>query len=282
MPKIIFFDIDGTLVTHNNSIPDSTKIAIQKLKQNGFIPAISTGRPLTLMQEVAEELGICTFIAMNGQYVVYEGEVIYQNPLPKESIARLVQVARSHKQGIAFCGSEKITGNSMIVLANRGLVKWLRPFISKIAPKSALKLVNRRFSAKPIQPNDYEEHSIYQCIINAPESYDAFYAQEFPEYTFTRSNPYSVDIISKGVSKAIGIQKLLDHLEGTIEETVAFGDGLNDLEMIQFAGIGVAMGNGRIELKNQADLVTDTVWNDGIYKGLDKLGLLNEESIEVS
>lgn len=282
MPKIIFFDIDGTLVTHNNSIPASTKIAIQTLKQNGIIPAISTGRPLTLMQEVADELEIDTFITMNGQYVVYEGEVIYQNPLPKESIARLAETAQAHKQGIAFCGSEKITGNSLILLANRGLVRWLRPFFSKMAPKSALKLVNRRFSAKPIQPADYEDRLIYQCILNAPESYDDFYAQEFPEYTFTRSNPYSVDVISKGGSKAIGIQKLLDHLEATVEETVAFGDGLNDLEMIQFAGIGVAMGNGRIELKNQADLITDTVWNDGIYKGLDKLGLLSEEPVEIS
>lgn len=276
MRKIIFFDIDGTLVTHNNSIPASTKEAIQKLKQNGIIPAISTGRPLTLMQEVADELGISTFIAMNGQYVVYEGEVIYHNPLPKDSIARLVQAARMHNQGIAFCGSEKITGNSMIMLANRGLVKWLRPYFSKIAPKSALKLVNRRFSAKPIQPKDYEDRPIYECILNAPESDDAFYAKEFPEYTFTRSNPYSVDVISKGGSKAIGIQKLLEHVEGSVADTVAFGDGLNDLEMIQYAGIGVAMGNGRIELKNQADLITDTVWNDGIYKGLDKLGLLSE------
>lgn len=276
MRKIIFFDIDGTLVTHNNSIPTSTKAAIQKLKQNGIIPAISTGRPLTLMQEVADELGIGTFIAMNGQYVVYEGEVIYQNPLSKDSIARLIQVARTHNQGIALCGSEKITGNSIIMLANRGVVKWLRPYFAKIAPKSALKLVNRRFSAKPVQLKDYEDRPIYQCILNAPESDDAFYVKEFPEYTFTRSNPYSVDVISKGGSKAIGIQKLLEHVEGSVADTVAFGDGLNDLEMIQYAGIGVAMGNGRIELKNQADLITDTVWNDGIYKALDKLGLLSE------
>ncbi|MFL2099825.1 Cof-type HAD-IIB family hydrolase [Desemzia sp. FAM 23989] len=274
MPKMIFFDIDGTLVTHNNSIPASTKAAIRKLKQNGIVPAISTGRPLTLMQEVANELEICTFIAMNGQYVVYEGEAIFQNPLPQESIARLMKTAQKRKQGIAFCGSEKITGNSMILLANRGFVKWLRPFFSKMAPKSALRLVNRRFSAKPIQSTDYEDRPIYQCILNAPESDDAFYAKEFPEYTFTRSNPYSVDVISKGGSKAVGIQKLLEHVEGTLEDTVAFGDGLNDMEMIQYAGIGVAMGNGRVELKNLADLVTDTVWNDGIYKGLDALGLL--------
>ena len=69
-------------------------------------------------------------------------------------------------------------------------------------------------------------------------------------------------------------QKLLEHIEGTVEDTIAFGDGLNDMEMIQYAGIGVAMENGRSELKAQADIVTDTVWDDGIYKGLDKLGLL--------
>lgn len=274
MAKIIFFDIDGTLVTHNNSIPDSTKSAIQQLKQNGSIPAIATGRPLTLMQEVADELGIDTYIAMNGQYVVYEGDVIYQNPLSTESLGRLVKTAQTHKQGIAFCGSEKITGNSVIMLINRGLVKRLRPYFSKLAPKCALKLVNRRFSAKPIQDADYEDRPIYQCILNAPETDDAFYAKEFPEYTFTRSNPYSVDVVNKGVSKAIGIQKLLEHIEGTVEDTIAFGDGLNDMEMIQYAGIGVAMENGRAELKAQADIVTDTVWDDGIYKGLDKLGLL--------
>lgn len=274
MAKIVFFDIDGTLVTHNNSIPDSTKKAIKKLKHNGIVPAISTGRAPILMREIADELAIDTIITLNGQHVVYEGEVIYKRPLSNESMSRLAKEAHNNKQGIAFCGSDKITGNSAIKLANNGLIKRVRPFLSKLAPRKAMKFVNHRLSTKPVDPSEYESHQVYQCILNADESFDAFYEEKFPEYTFTRSNPYSMDVISRGGSKAVGIQKIIEHLNISIEETVAFGDGLNDLEMIEAAGIGVAMGNGRDELKQKADMITDTVWNDGIYKGLDKLGLL--------
>lgn len=274
MAKIVFFDIDGTLVTHNNSIPNSTKKAVKKLKQNGIIPAISTGRAPILMKEVADELAIDTIITLNGQYVVYGGEVIYKRCLSNESMSRLAKEAHNNKQGIAFCGSDKITGNSAIKMANNGLIKRIRPFVSKLAPKNAMKFVNHRISAKPVAPSEYENQQVYQCILNADESFDSFYEERFPEYTFTRSNPYSMDVISRGGSKAVGIQKVIEHLGISMKETVAFGDGLNDLEMIETAGVGVAMGNGRIELKNKADMVTDTVTNDGIYKGLDKLGLL--------
>lgn len=274
MRKIVFFDIDGTLVTHNNSIPASTKAAVQKLKENNVLPAISTGRPPLMMKEVAAELGIHTTISMNGQYVTYEDELIYENPIPTANIDGLAQMAQKHKQGIAFCGSEKITGNSMLLLAEREWIKKMRPYFTRIAPKTAMKFVNKRVSAKPLKQSDYNDRKIYQCILSVEEHYDDLYTKAFPELTFTRSNPYSVDAISSGSSKALGMQKILTHLNLESEDAVAFGDGLNDLEMLQFAGVGVAMGNGRTELKNQADFVTDSVWENGIYNGLDKLGLL--------
>lgn len=274
MRKIVFFDIDGTLVTHNNTIPASTKAAIQKLKDNNILPVISSGRPPTMMKEVAKELGVHTSISMNGQYVTYKDEVIHKNPIPLEAVDRLAMFAKKHNQGIAFCGSEKITGNSMLMLANNGIVKRLRPHFARLAPKVAVKMVNQRVIPRPIRPSDYNDRAIYQCILSVDESFDELYQGAFPEFTYTRSNPYSVDAITRGSSKAKGMQIVLEHSGLSNEEAVAFGDGLNDIEMLQHAGVGVAMGNGRTELKKQADFVTDSVWEDGIYKGLEKLGLL--------
>lgn len=274
MQKIVFFDIDGTLVTHNNSIPASTKAAVRKLKEKNILPAISTGRSPLLLKEVAAELDIHTIISMNGQYVTYEDEVIYQNPLPLTELDSLAKMAKKHKQGITFCGSEKITGNSMLLLADRGWVKRLRPYFTRFAPKAAVKFINQRITPRPIQRSDYTDRKIYQCVLSVDESFDHLYAEAFHELSFTRSNPYSMDVITKGSSKALGMQKILDHLNLTQEDSIAFGDSLNDLEMIQFAGVGVAMGNSRIELKQHADFITDTVWNDGVYKGLEKLGML--------
>lgn len=274
MRKIVFFDIDGTLVTHNNSIPASTKAAVKKLKENNILPVISTGRPPLMIKEVAAELGIHTVISMNGQYVVYEDEVIYENSIPTANIDGLARLAQKHKQGIAFCGSEKITGNSMLLFAEREWIKKVRPHIARIAPQTATRFVNKRVSFKPLKQSDYSERKIYQCILSVEEPFDDLYTKAFPQLAFTRSNPYSVDAISRNGSKALGMQKLLTHLNLKSEDAVAFGDGLNDLEMLQFAGVGVAMGNGRVELKSQADFITDSVWEDGIYNGLEKLGML--------
>ena len=275
MEKIVFFDVDGTLVTRNNHIPKSTKNAIKALKENGIIPVIATGRAPVLVHEIVKMLDIDTFIAMNGQYIVHEGKVLYQNPIAMDLVDQMVDFAVNRKDGIILSTADEIIANSAISLVNRGnLYMFLKGLIGIIPHRIKVRMWNRMMSKAP-EKEAYANKEIFMMNINANQEQQVAYEEAFGDVlAFTRANEMSMDIISKGTSKASGIEKLTSELGVSINNTYAFGDGLNDLEMLQRAGTGVAMANGFEELKIAADMVTDSVFSDGISKGLQKLGLI--------
>ena len=275
MKKIVFFDVDGTLVTRNNHIPKSTKNAIKALKENGIIPVIATGRAPVLVREIVEMLDIDTFIAMNGQYIVHEGNVLYQNPIDLNLVDQMVDFAVDRKDGIILSTADEIIANSAISLVNRGyLYMFLKGLIGIIPDRIKVRMWNRMMSKAP-EKEAYANKEIFMMNINANQEQQVAYEEAFGDVlSFTRANEMSMDIISKGTSKASGIEKLASELGVSIKNTYAFGDGLNDLEMLQRVGTGVAMANGFEELKIAADMVTDSVFSDGISKGLQKLGLI--------
>lgn len=275
MKKIVFFDVDGTLVTRNNHIPKSTKNAIKALKKNGIIPVIATGRAPVLVREIVEMLDIDTFIAMNGQYIVHEGNVLYQNPIDLNLVDQMVDFAVDRKDGIILSTADEIIANSAISLVNRGyLYMFLKGLIGIIPDRIKVRMWNRMMSKAP-EKEAYANKEIFMMNINANQEQQVAYEEAFGDVlSFTRANEMSMDIISKGTSKASGTEKLASELGVSIKNTYAFGDGLNDLEMLQRVGTGVAMANGFEELKIAADMVTDSVFSDGISKGLQKLGLI--------
>lgn len=275
MKKLVFFDVDGTLVTRNNHIPDSTIQAIKQLKENGIIPVIATGRAPVLIREIAKELQINSYIAMNGQYIVYEGEVIYENPIEEELVDAVIEVATERRDGILLSTADELVANSMLSLVNRGSwYTFLKGLIGLIPERIQLSLWRRMMKKVP-KKEDYAGKDIYMMNINANQEEELAYKKIFDEQlTFTRANEMSMDIINKGVSKAKGAEKMLSILEVNRENTYAFGDGLNDLELIQFVNTGVAMANGFDEVKATADFVTASVFDDGISKGLQKLELI--------
>lgn len=275
MKKIVFFDIDGTLVTRNNHIPKTTIEAVERLKNNGIIPVIATGRAPILIWEIAEKLGIDSYIAMNGQFIVHEGEVIYSNPIDMNLVHKVVEYAREHRDGILLSTENELIANSAISLVNRGTLFALMKSIVGLIPRRIQVSMWKRMMKKAPEREDYEHKNIYMMNINANQKEQVIYEKAFGDVlTFTRANQLSMDIINKGVSKATGVQQMMDALGVSSKNTFAFGDGLNDLEMLQFVGTGIAMANGFEELKARADFITDSVFNDGILKGLQKLGLI--------
>ncbi|MEY8292554.1 Cof-type HAD-IIB family hydrolase [Carnobacteriaceae bacterium 52-44] len=275
MKKLVFFDIDGTLVTRNNHIPKSTIEAVEQLKLNGNIPVIATGRAPVLIREIAEELNINSYISMNGQYIVHEGEVIYSNPIDMELVDNVVEVAIERRDGILLSTSDEIIANSLISLVNRGsLYTFLKGLVGVIPERVKVKLWNRLMKKAP-EKADYENKEIYMMNINANQEEELEYEEIFAKYlNFTRANEMSMDIVSKGTTKATGAEKMMSALGIHHQNTFAFGDGLNDMEIINFVGTGVAMENGFEELKATADFVTDSVFNHGIANGLKKLELI--------
>lgn len=275
MKKIVFFDVDGTLVTRNNHIPKSTKEAIKALKSNGVLPVIATGRAPLLIREIAEILEIDTYIAMNGQFIVHKNEVIYANPIDMNLVDGMVELAVEKKDGILLSTATEIIANSAISLVNRGsLYMFLKGLVGIIPERVKVKMWNRMMSKAP-EKEDYEDKQIYMMNINANQDEQKAYEAVFGHVlNFTRANEMSMDIVNKGVSKATGIERLIEELGASHENTYAFGDGLNDMEMLQFVGTGIAMDNAFEELKVVADIITDSVFNNGISNGLKRLELI--------
>ncbi|WP_409305260.1 Cof-type HAD-IIB family hydrolase [Peribacillus sp. SCS-155] len=249
--KIVFFDIDGTLLDHDKKLPSSTKKAIEQLQNNGIYVAISTGRAPFMFTELRKELGIETFVSFNGQYVVFENEVIYKHPLALDEVRALHKAANENESTPLIFLNEKTMKSSV---------------------KHSERIVEAMGSLKFTHPEQdehfYEDHQIYQALLFTTGEEQKWYENKYDSFRFIRWHKYSVDVLPKGGSKAGGIKTLMEKVGFKLEDVYAFGDGLNDIEMLETVGHGIAMGNALDEVKGFADYVTTGVDQDGIYNGL--------------
>ncbi|WP_342463140.1 Cof-type HAD-IIB family hydrolase [Ureibacillus sp. FSL K6-8385] len=256
MKKVLFFDVDGTLYNSKKQLPPSAKEAIFKAKRNGYEVAIATGRAPFMIQPILKELEIDTFVTFNGQYVVYKNEVIFTDSVPKEDLSKILEFGSERNHPAVFIDDRK-----MIATA---------PGNKKIEES----LKSLRYPYPKINPHFYKDNVVYQTLIFMEENEETIYHQTFSNVKFVRWHPYSCDILPKNGSKARGIQKVLEKMDVPIENAIAFGDGLNDIEMLQAAGIGVAMGNAKEQVKEVADVVGGHVDDDGLAKVMKQLDII--------
>ncbi|KAB7707911.1 Cof-type HAD-IIB family hydrolase [Bacillus aerolatus] len=256
MTKIVFFDIDGTLLDHDKQLPEKTKEAVRLLRDKGVYTAIATGRAPFMYEDLRKELDIHSFVSFNGQYVVFEDEVIYLNPLAVDALERLNECANKLEHPLVYM-------NEKVMRANHPKHTYIEESLGSL-----------KFPHPESAPDFYKESELYQTLIFCEESDESYYREQFPEFTFIRWHPYSLDILPAGGSKAEGIKKMMERLKFKMEDVYAFGDGLNDIEMLKLAGTGVAMGNALPPVKKAADMVTTDVAEDGIYLALEKLNLI--------
>lgn len=259
MIKAIFFDIDGTLVSFGtHRIPDNTKEALMALKAKGIKIFIATGRSGMLMKEVGG-LDASLFdgvITFNGQHCKVDGETIYSYPIPKEDSLAGIGFFDDHDISCIFEGAGFVEINShnetALVIAD---------------------LLGMRLPS-PIDLHEVENKETIQLIFFGDEEQEKKLLRVMPSCESTRWHPLFTDIIPSGGGKHIGMQKVLDHFGISREESMAFGDGDNDITMIRHAGIGVAMGNADRSVKDAADYVTGSVDEDGIGSALRHFGVL--------
>ena len=261
--KIVFFDIDETLYYKKEErIPLSvSEQVIPRLKAKGIIPAIATGRTYGAFPKAIKPLmnkdGFELFVTTNGQYNLYQGQIISEYPLTTERVERMLTKLKELQIEYAFVTAEQIA-----VSKNTAEVEEsLRPIKADYI----------------VDPNYYLDHSVIQLLAFFPQERTAeVVASGILEGDLkeVRWHKYSVDLLNKHNSKAKGIQDVLTHFGFGIENAMAFGDGLNDLEMIATVGFGVAMGNAEEDLKALADYVTLPIEQDGILDALEKLGVI--------
>lgn len=254
--KIVFFDIDGTLINEHKEIPADTIKAIAELKERGVEPVIATGRAPYFIKPLAETLGIESFVCLNGAYAVYKGEVLYKREIEKSRLEALVKVAAEHDHGLVFEGEHAFFSD-----------KENHPFV--IESVNSLKV-----DLPGYNPDFWKTDGIYQVFLHCESHDEHLYDALHTDLKLIRWHPQAIDVLPAGGSKAQGIEAMLDKLGLSTAEAVAFGDGLNDKEMLELVGFGVAMGNSHPELLPFADYVTSHVDEQGIRNGLVKAELL--------
>src|SRR5699024_2939718 len=253
--KIVFFDIDGTLVDEHKNIPLSAKQAIEELKRNDVYVAIATGRAPFMFEEIRKELDINSYVSFNGQHVVFEGEVIYENPIDQEPLETLYEASALNNFPMIF-----ICDKDMRATTDN------HPHIKE-------SLANLKLNYPQVDSNYYHGRPIYQALLFCEQDQNAFIAKH-NALDFIRWHRFSYDVLTGGGSKAVGIDKIISASGLNKADAFAFGDGLNDMEMIQEVGVGIAMGNAVPSLKKVADYTTSTVDEQGILKGLEYYNLI--------
>lgn len=189
---------------------------------------------------------------------MYEGEVIYGNPLKLELMEKIYETADRQDHPLVFMGEKALKAS----VPNH-------PFIHEGIGTLKIKHPEHDLSY-------FKENEIFQILLFCKAEEEVKYEAFSEEIDLVRWHELSTDVVPKGGSKAEGIKRVIERLPYEQKDTVAFGDGLNDREMISFTGTGVAMGNAVNELKDLADFVTKPVDEDGIFHAVTHLGLIEE------
>lgn len=257
MIRAVFFDIDGTLVSFDtHRVPESAMRAIDELKAKGIKVFIATGRSELLVDNIDKGLfdGVLTF---NGQYCRDgAGNVIYKHPIPAEDVAGAVEYIGRTGIPCLFEGADFMAINSMNENArvSSAMLDLKLPLPSDIGAMTGREIIQLIFYGS------LEEEKQLMAAM--------------PSCMATRWSPLLCDVIPKGGGKHIGMEKVLAHYGLTVGESMAFGDGENDITMLRRAGIGIAMGNASDAVKQAADYVTAAVDDDGVVKALKRFAVI--------
>ncbi|WP_391120659.1 Cof-type HAD-IIB family hydrolase [Psychrobacillus sp. L3] len=254
--KILFFDIDGTILDEEKNIPIGVKEAIHEAKRNGHEIVIATGRAPFTAKFIFDQLNIDSFICYNGQIVQFKGKVIHKGVIGKKELQQLTDFAKKREQPLIYMDNDEFVSN---IPDHQDVLESI----------SSLKLELPR-----TEENFFLANDIHQALIFGNSDNQNEYEKAFPNLKFVRWHRVSCDVLPKGVSKAKGISLLLKYINKSAEDAIAFGDGLNDIEMLEYVGTGVAMGNSVEELKKHATFVTDHVSENGLINALKKLQLI--------
>ena len=254
--KLVIFDIDDTLRVKNTGyIPATIPHVFESLRKKGIETGLASGRAKYGVVPELAALKPDYFAMMNGSLVEdKKGNIIYDKPIPRELVE--AYIAWSQEIGIAY----GFMGAEAAAISERN-----------DAVQETIDIV---YDDLEINPEFYQGKDIYQMWTFEPNGFEAILSEELAELKSVRWETRSSDILLKTASKATGVAKLVEHLGLKPENVLVFGDGLNDIELFDYAGISIAMGESHPALAAKADYITKKLEEDGIYDALEKLGMV--------
>ncbi len=229
--------------------------ALEALRNKGIKTFLATGRHFTEIDEFpVGKIPFDGYVMLTGQICAdQDRKVIFGNPIEGEDAEYLLNAYVNKEMPMMLVEKDRLYVN----LVDETVIKGQAEISSPIP-----------------EVEEFKGAPVYQIICYGGKELEEELIPKLPNCKITRWCPYGVDIISKTGGKVAGIQKMLELYQISREEMIAFGDGENDIEMLSFAGIGVAMGNAEPEVKAVSDHVTSDIDDDGILKALQHLGIL--------
>ncbi len=262
--KVLVLDIDGTLTNSKKEITPATKQSIQVIMEKGHKVILASGRPTPGMRRYETELELQRYggylLSFNGGRIVncHTGEIVYQRILPVTTISELYDFAKENGCGLITYEGEDI--------------------ISAFEPDEYVELESRinGLKVKVIENfREYVNFEVNKCLLTAPVEKAAELEKELQlKYQDTlsiyRSEPFFIEVMPQKVDKATSLDHMLKTIGLAKEDAICCGDGFNDISMIKYAGVGVAMGNAQPAVKEAADYITATNDEDGLVQVIEK------------
>ncbi|MEH7505280.1 Cof-type HAD-IIB family hydrolase [Neobacillus drentensis] len=264
--RMIVLDLDDTLLQDDHTISDRTKQALMDAQELGVKVVLASGRPTSAMFDIAKELLLKDYgsfiLSFNGAKITncQTGEELFSSTLPPKIVHHLFELSRREDVWIhTYVGDQIITeaGNQFTNIEGEitGLdIVEVGSFVEAVS-EPVVKVLMLKEAAKLA----YVEEKLQQELAG--------------QLSVMRSKPFFLEFTEQGVTKGTSLSHLIQLLGIKREEVIAIGDSYNDLAMIEFAGLGVAMGNAPDDIKAKANFVTDTNMNDGVAKVVEKFVL---------
>lgn len=268
MKKIIFFDIDGTLIGHSFALTKKNKQAIQKLRENGHLVFLSTGRPLSYIENEILDIGFDGIVASAGGTIYYQGQCIYECPLDLKTLKKAIKVLREYEIPYGLeCKDYYYTGFDLI---NKTIAK-------QIGIGQDKDIVINKFNQvkyKDVQYFNFDNpvSKLSGMILNEKQ-YEILIKNLSDDFKIVRYD-FAIDIIQKKWNKGDGAKYIMEYLGIDFQNSMAYGDSLNDLEIMKVVACPIVYEKAPQELLN---IAVDTFIDpdqDGIYHSLKKLELI--------
>lgn len=256
MIKAAFFDVDGTLLSHKTkSVPASARSALDKLRAAGIACIVATGRQITEMEKLpVNDIAFDGYLTLNGQLMLDGNrQMVFSKPITGAVKEFVIRQFEEH----AF--------PALMVEEKDVYLNYVTDHV---------RAVQQAISSEIPPLGRYSGGEIYQFCAYLPPEEEYRLAPIAEDCVITRWHFGGMDVVAKGGGKVSGIREYLTRTGLKREEIIAFGDGENDIEMLSFAQIGVAMGGADERAKAAADYVTADIDDDGIEKALLHFGLI--------